>query len=43
MRYHVIERFRDIYPVKTMCEVFEVTHDRYYARHRMRKKTPKDQ
>ncbi|WP_102410002.1 IS3 family transposase [Beduinella massiliensis] len=43
MKYRVIERFRNIYPIVTMCEVFEVSRSGYYAWRKKQEKTPKDQ
>lgn len=43
MKYRVIERFRGTYPIKAMCEVFEVSRSGYYAWHKVQKKMPKDQ
>lgn len=43
MKYRVIERFHNIYPIVTMCEVFEVSRSGYYAWRKKQEKTPKDQ
>ena len=43
MKCRVIERFRNIYPIVTMCEVFEVSRSGYYAWRKKQEKTPKDQ
>ena len=42
-KYRVIERFRGIYPIEAMCEVFEVSRSGYYAWRRAQKKMPRDQ
>lgn len=43
LKYRVIERFRGIYPIEAMCEVFEVSRSGYYAWRRAQKKMPRDQ
>lgn len=43
LKYCVIERFRGIYPIEAMCEVFEVSRSGYYAWRRAQKKMPRDQ
>lgn len=43
LKYRVIERFRGIYPIEAMCEVFEVSRSGYYAWRKAQKKMPKDQ
>lgn len=43
LKYRVIERFRDTYPVKAMCEAFEVSRSGYYSWCKVQKEMPKDQ
>ena len=43
LKYRVIERFRGIYPIEAMCEVFEVSRSGYYAWRRAQKKMPREQ
>lgn len=43
MKYRVIERFRDKYPVVAMCHVFEVSRSGYYDWRRRITKESKDQ
>ena len=43
LKYRVIGRFRGIYPIEAMCEVFEVSRSGYYAWRRVQKKMPRDQ
>lgn len=43
MKYRVIERFRDKYPVKAMCHAFEVSRSGYYDWRKRIAKESKDQ
>lgn len=43
MKYRVIERFREKYPVKAMCHVFEVSRSGYYDWRKRMAKDNKDQ
>lgn len=43
MKYRVIERFRDKYSMKAMCELFEVSRSGYYAWRNRKDKLNKDQ
>ena len=43
LKYRVIERFREKYPVNAMCEVFEVSRSGYYAWRKRQSRPAKDQ
>ena len=43
LKYRVIERFRDKYPVEAMCKLFEVSRSGYYAWRKRQHQEPKDQ
>ena len=43
LKYRVIERFRDKYPIEAMCELFEVSRSGYYAWRKRQQQEPKDQ
>ena len=43
LKYRVIERFRDKYPIDAMCRTFEVSRSGYYAWRRRAGKEGKDQ
>ena len=43
LKYRVIERFREKYPVNAMCEVFEVSRSGYYAWRKRQSRPVKDQ
>lgn len=43
LKYRVIERFRKKYPIKAMCDLFEVSRSGYYDWRKRRGKPAKDQ
>ena len=43
LKYRVIERYREKYPVEAMCRVFEVSRSGYYAWRKRQHQEPKDQ
>lgn len=43
MKYRVIERFRNVYPIQEMCQIFEVSRSGYYAWRKRQGRKAKDQ
>lgn len=43
LKYRVIERFREKYPISAMCKIFEVQRSGYYAWQKRKDDVPRDQ